>query len=312
MNRLFRFWNQNRYALIIGIVAIALLIIFIHILNGIIHDELNNTNEVELTQAEKELPTSSVIGGESVSIETSKINVDIINSFVDKCNSGDVSGAYAMITDECKEALYPTEDMFKSGYYSRIFTTKRVAELQNFLSRDRRYTYVVTYNEDLLSTGSVQNDSAYQDYITTYEGVNENKISISSFIYRRDINQETEIDGVKIIAVSEDVFRDREEYKIRVENTSGKTISIVGNNTNSVYLIDTNNVKYNSNIVEVATTSYQIPSFMSRTYNLKFKKLYSSGTTSDKIAFLDIVTDYELFKQAPDQIPGRMSLSVEV
>ena len=133
MNYIVRFWNQNRKKIIIGIGVIVFLIIIVQILNQIAKEqkELAKQN-IQIEEKEEDLPTQSIIGGESVSEEETKINVDIIETFIQKCNSADITGAYNMLTNECKEVVFPTEESFKSGYYDIIFATKKNSKHRKF------------------------------------------------------------------------------------------------------------------------------------------------------------------------------------
>ena len=70
----------------------------------------------------------------------------------------------------------------------------------------------------------------------------------------------------------------------------------------SVYLVGSNNVTYNSYIDEISSTLYEIPANYSRTYKIKFNKIYSLGVKTTKIVFSDIVSDFEKYKQTLDEI----------
>ena len=121
MYNIIRYWNQNRKRIITGIVAIIALILIIQILERIAKTENErrlNEASIELTEEERNLPTESIIGGTGTSLQKAKTNVSLIESFVEKCNKGDVTGAYNMLTDDCKQASYQTEQNFKDGYYT--------------------------------------------------------------------------------------------------------------------------------------------------------------------------------------------------
>ena len=199
MNNIIRFWNQNRKSIIIGVVAIVFLLIIIQVLDEMARIEKEKgQNVIILTEEEKKLPTQSIIGGESVSIETTKSNVEIVEEFIEKCNNKDVEGAYSMLTDECKEVLYKTKENFKKGYLDVIFKNNRIVNIENFISNNNRYTYRVDLYEDILSTGNAQSKDSYIDYITIDEKSKNGKLNINSFIYKQDINKYSEKDGIKI------------------------------------------------------------------------------------------------------------------
>lgn len=311
MNKIIRLWNQHRKGFILAIGAFIFLIIVIQVLNQVAKSqkEARNENRIILTEEEKNLPTRSSISGEKVDLDITKDNVAIIEDFIAKCNNQDVSSAYALLTDDCKELLYPNEEMFKVGYIDIIFTTKRVANIENFLNNGNRYTYYINYQEDSLSTGKISGTNTYQDYITIDT---DGKLNIDNLIYKNEVNKESERDGIKIKVLSQAIYKDKEEYQIQIENATDKDISIIGSNTSSIYLVDDNNTKYNSNAIEIAESSYQIPSYMYRTYNLGFKKIYSAGVKSRAIDFLDIVADYDKYEFTPDEVNERVKIRVEL
>lgn len=315
MNNIIRFWNQNRKGIIAGIAAIVLLIVIIQALNQMAKNkkEEQYKNKIELTEEEKELPTESIIGDNNVSVDITKSNVDIIETFVDKCNNGDITGAYQMLTDDCKDTLFRTEENFKTGYYNIVFKNNRIINIENFLSKNKRYTYKVTFYDDILSTGNAPNSETYQDYITIDENSTNGKLNINSFIYKRNINKEAEKNGIKVKVISQQIFKENEKYEIRIENNTDKRILIdTREKSKSVYLIGSNNISYNSYIDEISSALYEIPSNFGKTYKIKFNKIYSLGITTKEIVFSDIIPDYEKYKQAQNEVKERVNISVNI
>ena len=312
MNNIIRFWNQNRRGIILGIAAVVLLIVVIQILNQVAKDN-KNTNKVVLTEEEKALPTKSIIGGDTVSVKTTKENVDILEEFVEKCNSGQVTDAYNMLTDDCKEVLFPSEENFKTGYYAMIFSEKRMIDVQNYLSSNKRHTYLVKFYNDVMSSGTTQGAQAYQDYITVDENCENGKVSVNSFIYKDEVNKTVEKNGIILTVLAREVYKDNEKYQIKIENNTDKRILIdTRERSKSIYLVGSNNVVYGSNIAEIASVLYQIPAHISRTYKLRFNKAYSLGVGTSGIVFSDIVSDYEAYEQAPNETKDRVQISVSI
>lgn len=315
MNNIIRFWNQNRRGIIAGIAAIVLLIVIIQVLNQMakMQKEERNNNRVELTEEEKKLPTESIIGQDKVSIEVTKSNVEIIEEFIEKCNNNNIEGAYSMLTDECKEALFTTKENFKKGYYDIIFKNKRIANIEYLTSSNKRYTYQVKFYEDMLSTGNAESANSYQDYITIDENVANGKLNINSLIYKKDINKSAELSGIKITVLSQEVYKENEKYEIKIENNTEKRILIDTSKKNkSVYLVGSNNVTYNSYISEIASTLYEIPANFYRNYKIRFNKTYTSGVQTRGIEFSDIVLDCEKYKQTPEEVKERLKISVNL
>lgn len=315
MNNIIRFWNQNRKGIIAGIAAIVLLIVIIQALNQMAkkQKEKQYENKIELTEEEKELPTESIIGDDKIGIDTTKSNVKIIEEFIKKCNNNDIEGAYLMLTEECKDALFRTQEDFKNGYYNIIFKNKKLANIEYLTSSNKKYTYQVKFYEDILSTGKSESTNSYQDYITIDENSTNGKLNINSLIYKKDINKSTELAGIKITVLSQEVYKENEKYEIKIENNTDKRILIdTREKSKSVYLIGSNNVTYNSYISEIASSLYEIPANFYSNYKIRFNKTYTSGVKTTGIEFSDIVLDYEKYKQNPKEVKERLRIKVNL
>lgn len=313
MNQIIRFWNQNRKGIIIGIIAVVLVIVIIQVLNGIAKRENEEKNNRPKVKQEENLPTKSIIGSGSVNSEKTKTNVEIIEKFIEECNMGNISNAYAMLTNECKEVLFPKEENFKNGYYNIVFKSKKLSTIENFISTNNRYTYQVKLYNDILSSGNAQDTGYFQDYITIDEKSENGKLNINNFIYKKDIDKQTEKDGIKVTVLAQEIYKDNEKYQIKIENATDKRISInTGKYVKSIYLLDNNNTVYGSNISEISSTLYEIPINMARNYKLKFNKIYSAGMQANAIVFSDIVADYIQYKQTPDEENKRVQITVNL
>ena len=314
MNKLIRYWNQNRVKIILVVAVIAFLIIVIQLLNQVAREN-NKANNAKKENVVEGLPTESIIGGQTVSTEKTEVNVNEIESFIKKCNSGDIEGAYNMLTDECKNVLFSSKlEKFKKGYYDIIFSSKRTGDIENFISGGNRYTYRVKFYNDLLSTGSVQNVNSYQDYITIDENsTTDGKLNINGFIYAKDINKENSVGGVKVIVLSKQIYKDYEKIVVKFENTTNNRILIdTRTQSKTTYAVGSDGVKYNSNISEISSALCEIPANFYRTYEITIRKTYSSGVTTESIAFTDIVPNYEEYKQNTKEYKTRMKISVSM
>ena len=191
---------------------------------------------------------------------------------------------------------------------------KELIEKKNdYISNNKRYTYRVTIYEDMLATGNADSSKSYKDYITIDENSKSGKLNINSFIYKKEINKQAEVDGIKIIIVSQQVYKENEKYEIKIENNTNKRILIDTREKNkSVYLVGNNNVSYDSYISEISSVLYEIPANFYRTYEIKFNKIYSSGTTTKGIVFSDIVADYEKYEQNPEEVKDRVKITVNI
>ena len=319
MNLIRRFINQNRRSIILAIAIIAFIFIIIPALNTIEGErqkrayEIEKANRVELTEEEENLPTKSIIGAGNVSLKKTKVNVSLIENFVEKCNNKDVEGAYNMLTDECKQTLFQTVEDFEKSYYKLIFKTRKLVDMENFISANNRHTYYVKFYDDILSTGNISEANYYNDYVTIDENSENGKLNINSLIYTKKINKTEEINGIKITVIAQEVYKDKEKYQIKIENNTDKTVLIdTRAKSNTLYLVDENGIKYNSNIAEIATIQQKISANYSRTIKFSFGKIYSVQSISKGIVFSDIVPNYEKYKQDRANTNERVQVAIEI
>lgn len=313
MNSIIRLWNQNRRQIIIIGLVVVFFFIIIQILNQMAKEENRNTN-IENTNIElkEELPTESIISGTTVSEKTTKENTQIVSEFIENCNTGKVQDAYALLTDKCKEALFPTEEIFKTNYYDIIFTEKRIYNIKNWISNSGSNTYLIEYFNDVMATGKVEEEIAFQDYITV-NNKEDGKININSFISYKEINKTAEIDNIKITIIGKQIHKQFEKYEIQVDNKTDKTILLdLNNELQTVYLQDSNDVKYSAVLSELSKSDLIIEEDASDVYNIKFNKIYNPSKNLKSMSFTNIIKDYESYMQDIQNYNERTQITIEM
>lgn len=215
MHRIIRWYNKNRKMFWI-IVFIAIIVINIpRVLNEYAKDKKGKSSSISNNTTTYNNESYSIISGETVEKEKNKENTDIINSFIEYCNRGETENAYEILSDSCKQNLYPTVNEFKDKYYNKIFNNKKSYEIQAWVLNGNYYTYKINLKEDILSTGNA-NSASIEDYYTIiYEG-SRYKLNINSYIGNENINKFNETDSVKIEVLNKDIFMDYEIYNINV------------------------------------------------------------------------------------------------
>ena len=298
MNKLIRYWNQNRLMIIIILIIIVLVIAVIQTVNYL----LGNINE-PVTQEEEKIPdlsrpTESALSGEEVPEENSQENANAIKQFVDYCNNGSYQNAYDLLSQECKEELFGNLDVFIEDYVNEIFDTNKSYTLELWFSTAQEFTYRILYiNDDILSSGTVNIDNNKEDYITVVKEDQGYKLNISNFIYREEINKNNNDSNIEITINDSNKFRSYEVYNITVKNSSDKTILLsAGSNGNDICLTDTNDVEYDSIINEIPLISLELAPGVERTINIRFYKMYNLYREIDKITFKNIILDKESYE----------------
>ncbi len=311
MNKLIRWYNKNRKIFWLSIVISIIVISLPRALNQYAKDKnnvgssMNNTTTYDNTNY-------SVISQETIKEETNEENNNIINTFIDYCNNRETENAYQLLTNQCKEKLYPTLDDFVNKYYNRIFGDKKSYSIQAWFSNNNYYTYKINFKEDMLSTGNA-NSSSIEDYYTiVYENGNY-KLNINSYIGSIEIDKSAETDDIKISVISKDIFIDYEIYNINVESKIGKSILLDSlENTNTMYLEDSSGLHYDAYSHEIVREELRVRAI--KDVSIKFNKKYTTERKITKIVFEDIILDYNNYitYSNKSEFDNRTSVKIEL
>ena len=226
MHKLRKFFYDNKNKIIKIGAFIIFLFIILQLLNKLAQIKnkesienvaaSNTTNANNITQNDNKglISNKSAVNGSEVSKENLKNATDTIYKFVDYCNKQEIEKAYNLITEECKQQMYPTLDAFKNAYYGDVFKGKqRTCTIENWVGD----IYKVRMGEDILSTGK---DTGYakEDYITIKKVDNEYKLNINNYIGTTKIEKTTTKDNITMEVLNKNTYKDFEEYTIKVTN----------------------------------------------------------------------------------------------
>ena len=301
MYRLMRFFNQNKRGILIAVIIIALFLIGLQLLDSYVANnsqenisQNNNVNQSINTGNRNINVTSTNTSalGNSISPGTVRDDTEIITSFIENCNNGNLEEAYNMLTDSCKENLYSSLESFKNNYYSKIFDGKTKSIKVEAWTAD---TYRVTIKEDILATGKNDGKDVKQDYITIERnGNDEYKLNINGYVGKEEINKTTDKENIKITIKSKDVFMDYEIYTIEIENSSDNEILLDRKlNPETIYLQDENEIKYPAYNTELTEQQLTIGSKEKKTTDIKFYSKFSTTKNIERVVFSDVVLNNE-------------------
>lgn len=287
MHNLVRFYNQNRKSIWRTILIIIAIIIFIRLLNYFTvknsevrsnTDGLKESNETNILQGSTYTSKKSAVSG--TTIQKSKLNhiQELFDSFFDSCNNHNIENAYNMLTDDCKEVVYPTIESFEENYYNNLFEGNK--KIYSFINWHEN-TYYITLKDDILTSGKINsNDNIKNDYITVVD----DKLNIRSFIGKSQIEKNKVDKNIEMKVENKSTFMDYEIYNITITNKSDKTICLTsGENSDDIYIQDKNKVKYG--VVNNEFMNSQMYIDAGSTRNLSFK-FYSSYVSDKKITQL--------------------------
>ena len=122
MNRFIRYFNQNTKSILKVIGIIVFIIIIIQLLNSMAKVSVEEqrkqaiNNEIASTNQNTSSYSKSIISDQEIEEDTYKEHSNIIENFINYCNNGDVQNAYNLLSNDCKEEMFPTLEYFKNNY----------------------------------------------------------------------------------------------------------------------------------------------------------------------------------------------------
>jgi len=305
MYKIIRFYNQNRKQIIRVIAIITFIILLIQMLNYIYKNKIDN-NQINISENKKSnignfgtiVSNKSAITDTKVDNEKLNDDVTVINEFIENCNERNIEKAYSLLSNECKEEMYPTVKDFYENYYMMVFNNNKLEySVENWIQD----TYEVKFIEDMLATGKI-NDENKQDYITIVEENDSFKININNYIGREILNKEIENNDIILNLIQKDIYMDYEVYKITIKNNTGKSILLAPEDkTNTIYLQNTNGGKFYAASSELLKEELLLENNYIHTIDVKFNKTYSYSNNIECLAFSNVVLDYEEYLNLDDK-----------
>lgn len=318
MYKLIRFYNQNRTKIIKTILIIVLIILVIQLLNyltklKIEKEKTQNSallnNSIVNNTSTSLITDKSAVSGESVSSNKLKKDTDIIDDFIKFCNDGDINSAYLLLTEECKEVMFPSIDDFYNIYYSKVFDTYKTHTIRNWSGS----TYQVKFSGDILSTGDLNNSVTNQDYITVVTKDGERKLNINGYIERIEVDKEVEVKKINIKVEKMDIYMNFVDCAFYVKNNSYRTI-LLDNfiDVDSMYIKDDSGVQYSAYTHELSKETLKLGVSQEKKINMKYYSKYSSTKDIDKIVFSKVVNDFERYDNLFNENQYGNYLTIEI
>lgn len=284
-----RYYNQNKKTIWIAIIAIIIIIIAIQAINKIVKDKnsSNNPNNIVNYQDYKNNPDINVLITEAEVKENGEL---IIDQFLRFCNANKIEEAYALLTDSCKQELFPTIEEFKGNYYSKNFSVKKLYSKEKYIGN----TYKIKLYEDILKNGDTKNT---EDYFTIQKENGITKLNINNYIQTKEINKTSENEYLKIEVTKRKIYKEYEEYELRVTNLTYKTILLDSKeSTKTMYLKGKNSVSYYALSHEVLLDNLCIRPKATQSLLIKYNKEYNSNQTINQLIFEDVILNYDEYK----------------
>lgn len=307
-DRIIRYFNQNRRQIIVVIAIIAFVIIIIQVLNYFAKQqdlEENNTITNSVFQTNSKSPnvihTTPSVSDIEISTLTAMENQQIIDNFINSCNSGEIEQAYNYLSSDCKNILFPTVNDFKSKYYDSIFTSKKDYSIENWITAVSAYTYKITFVNNILASGTIEDN--IEDYITVVSENGESKLNIYRFIMDTQINKSAENNIAKIEVIDKEVYDDYEIYNIKFTNKSANTIMLNRSEDNDgIYVkYSGRDEEYTAFISEIYEQNLILERNQEKYLSIRINKIYNGEINTSQMVFSDIINNKNTFDSTTDK-----------
>lgn len=268
-------------------------------------EQIENQNKNETTEKfENTEKNNNTIEPKSIS--------NAIKSFVNYCNNRELESAYKMLTDDCKQAMFPTIEEFEKNYINNIFYITRTYEVQKWSTDGNISTYLITLYGDILSTGNTNNYTQdYYTFIKNDDGIY--KLNINSYICKKDKNIATTVNNVTVKVEKVNVYEEYEEATITITNNTGKTICLTGNKyVENIYLQNSKGVEYSSLNSEFDEQELLVKANHTQTFIVEFNKVYNPSNKATYLVLSDIIFDYENYLNTENKTDYSNRTSIKI
>lgn len=310
MFNLGRWYNQNREKFWVAILIIIAIIFFVQVANNFYKQKSNTNIEIQSISSTTRNDinsnisgtlesSTSLIEGSSVSGKNLEIQTSIIDKFIKYCNEGNIENAYDLLTEECKEEVFPNLESFRDKYYNNVFNTYKTYTIQNWSGN----TYKLKITEDALTTGKVGSNSSYlQEYITVVKKDSEYKLNINNYIGRTNINKTNTVKGITVNIIKKETYMDYSQYTVKIKNTTNNTVLLDnGERTDTIYLLDEKDVKQYANTGEIIYSNLRLMQGESRNYTFKFSNNYSNTRVMRYIVLEKVIMNYDEYNETDNK-----------
>ncbi len=232
--------------------------------------------------------TSISSGGEVSDVFKEQFG-NILDEFLTYCTEHNPVAAYNLLSSDCKNLMYQSEEIFESSYYREKFEGNKSYDFQSWSTNDEKYVYLVRIFDNPLATGVGSNSKYVEEYITIVPEEDLFKININNYIYREDIYKEASNDLITAKVTVVDNYMEEKVYSINLKNNTEDTIILdTRQNPNSTYLVDENGNNIYALLYENNETDLILEPKEAKTIQIKFNATYRNGLEMERLEFTNI------------------------
>lgn len=289
------FWRDNKEKIIEIAKVFGILIAVSTCATLIFSNNNRNVNENSIISKEIYKPRDAIISNGEISEKVFEQESLEIEAFVDYCNEKNYSEAYNLLSEECKEKIYPTLEDFIENYCEKIFQQNREFHLQAWAKDNYANTYKIRYTDDFMATGQYEDTIKYEDYITVItneENMENKKLNINNYIGTEEINKEVKKDIIDVQILNVDIYINYITYNLNIKNISNERILLDNLNSNTIKLIGSNGASYKLDSTNLNTLNLLLDINEQKNIKITFNKQYGSGIVGNKIEFRKVIPNY--------------------
>ena len=291
MFKLRRFFNQNKSLIITIIIIILAVFIGLRLLNYFtkIQNEQNKQEYENININNTYNRDYEIISGETKDENIYFLETDVIKNFIDYCNERNYEEAYNMLTQNCKEIIFPNLETFINEYAEKIFNEKRDYNVQAWKAN----IYRVKYTKDLLANGKTTDSDFIEDYIS----VNGEKLNINNYLGTNTIKSNEEKANVTIDVQKIDYYMDYIDIKLKIKNERKTSIMLNDrDNSENIYVEDDGELKYTAFLHELTDEEFIIGAGQEKEISIRFDIPYNKSGDLKSLNMMNMIADYEQYQ----------------
>ena len=280
MNKIKRFFNQNRKVILIITIMIISAFVGLRLLNYFVRIQNEEKKEEKSNITRTYNRDYEIASGESKDEDSYYLENELIERFLNYCNDKDFEKAYNIIAQDCKDALFPNLETFVKEYGEKIFDKQKDYNIQAWNSN----TYRVRITEDLLSTGQTGDENYIEDYISINGS---EKLNINNYLSTIKMYEEQDKANVNISI-----------RQVEVKNNRDTSIMLnTPENSENVYLLTDDESKYVAFLHELSDDELIIGAGESQNISMKFDIPYLAVNKVVSFNLDNVIANYEQYKE---------------
>ncbi len=156
------FWTEHSDPILFYTIVIIAVFLILKGLNALaIMNQKNNSNKIA--------------NNSYINQEENINNKTLVKKFIENCKEKNIEKAYELLSEDCKQKLYPTVKDFTNLYYNKRFNKDREIEIKY----ETNGLYKITFYENILEQGSTNKISNTEEYFKIVPEVIEDKLYIN-------------------------------------------------------------------------------------------------------------------------------------